>query len=315
MKPSLDFSRVQQLTVDSGQSDQRLDNFLSRLLKRAPKSLIYRIIRRGEVRINGGRAKPTSRLRTGDVIRVPPVRLPSAGPVPISPEWVSKVGTWVVHESPDFLALNKPSGVAVHAGSGLSWGVIDLLRRWRPDEFLELVHRLDRGTSGCLLLARNRESLVRAGAWFAGDAVRKTYVALLDGRLPKPIVTCSEPLSRVAAGDGRREVRVDPAGKPAVSHFAELASSKSHTLASVRIDTGRTHQIRVHAATLGAPVAGDDKYGASGAPKSGRLLLHCYRLDVVEAALGICSPPPEDFCAAVDKRWVASELAGWRELI
>ncbi len=315
MNPTLDFSRVQQLTVDSEQSDQRLDNYLSRLLKRAPKSLIYRIIRRGEVRINGGRAKPASRLRAGDIIRIPPVRLPSDGPAPISQERVAQVSGWVVHDGADYLALNKPSGLAVHAGSGLSWGVIDLVRRWRPDAFLELVHRLDRGTSGCLLLAKSREALVQAGAWFAGDAVRKTYLVVLDGRLPEARLTCREPLVRVAAGDGRREVRVDPEGKPAVSHFTELATSGAQTLASVQIDTGRTHQIRVHAASLGAPVAGDQKYGSKAGCSPGRLLLHCHRLDIVEAALGICAPLPDDFCAAVDRLWAGSERNGWRELI
>ncbi len=303
MQPTADFSHVQQLTVSSEQAGQRLDNFLLRVLKRAPKSLIYRIIRRGEVRVNSGRAKPTSRLKAGDVIRVPPVRLGDDEPAIISADRAAQVGSWVLTETQDFVALNKPPGIAVHGGSGLSWGLIDLVRRWRPDDYLELVHRLDRNTSGCLLLARNLQALAQAGRWFAGDGVGKTYLTILQGELAGKSVSCRAPLSRVAAGDGRREVRVNEQGKSAVSHFTQLAQAGGHTLARVEIETGRTHQIRVHAASLGAPVLGDDKYGDRGIPamKVKRSMLHCHRLDIVEAALGICAPVPADFAALADQ--------------
>ncbi|MFK7954485.1 MAG: RluA family pseudouridine synthase [Lysobacterales bacterium] len=320
MSQPADFSRVQQLTVNSEQSGQRLDNFLSRVLKRAPKGLIYRIIRRGEVRVNGSRAKPVTRVTTGDIIRVPPVRLGDDEPAIFSQEKVDQLSQWVLTETDDFLAFNKPSGVAVHRGSGLNWGLIDLVRRWRPDAYLELVHRLDRQTSGCLLLARNREALARAGKWFAGDGVGKRYLALLDGQLENEQVTSSQPLSRVSAGDGRREVRADKDGKTAVSHFTRLAQANGCTLVSVTIETGRTHQIRVHAQGLGAPVIGDDKYGkrrqngqrGRNTNAANRTMLHCYRLDIAEAALGLCAPLPNDFSAAADR------LLGdpqWREII
>ncbi len=314
MSKPADFSRVQQLTVNSEQSGQRLDNFLSRLLKRAPKGLIYRIIRRGEVRVNGGRAKPVTRVNAGDVIRVPPVRLSDDEPAIISQQKIDQVDQWVLTETDDYLAFNKPSGVAVHRGSGLNWGLIDLVRRWRPDAYLELVHRLDRQTSGCLLLAKNRQALAQAGSWFAGDGVRKSYLALLDGQLTNTEITANQPLSRVAAGDGRREVRADDDGKVAVSHFTQLAQANDCTLVRVAIETGRTHQIRVHAQGLGASVVGDDKYGTrkKGQHSAKRTMLHCYRLDMVDGALGLCAPLPEDFSSTADRLLGSQD---WRDLI
>ncbi|MEM9532514.1 MAG: RluA family pseudouridine synthase [Pseudomonadota bacterium] len=308
-----DFSQVQQLTVGSEEDGQRLDNYLSRVLKRAPKALVYRIIRRGEVRVNGGRAKPGSRLKSGDRVRIPPVKINTAGPAPVPPAVIAGLDSCIIFEDRHYLVLNKAPGLAVHGGSGLSWGLIDAVRQWRPGSFLELVHRLDRGTSGCLILARSREALLEAGRWFAEGKVVKSYRALLQGRLAEPRVTCSAGLERVTAGDGRREVRVSDAGKAARSHFYRLCETDGITLARVEIETGRTHQIRAHAASLGAPLLGDSKYGARPTPdlRQEWPLLHCYELRYTPGGLDARAPLSAAFITACDTLFGASR-DGWR---
>ncbi|WP_295362507.1 RluA family pseudouridine synthase [Arenimonas sp.] len=263
---------VRLVRVPADRDGQRLDNFLLLQLKGAPRSLVYKLVRSGQVRINGKRAKADSRLAGGDEVRIPPVRLEAPGEARTPPKgMLERLAASIVFEDKAILALNKPSGIATHGGSGISFGVIEALRALRLDEPLELVHRLDRDTSGVLVLAKKRsallelQALMRAGEDDEGPA--KRYLALLVGRVPNGTLTVDAPLQKSVLQGGERMVRVDPSGKPSTSHFKVLERRGGHSFCEVRIETGRTHQIRVHAAHLGHPVAGDEKYGDREANK------------------------------------------------
>ena len=263
---------VRLVRVPEDRDGQRLDNFLLLQLKGAPRSLVYKLVRSGQVRINGKRAKADSRLSGGDEVRSPPVRLAEAGEVRTPPKgMLERLAASIVFEDKALLAINKPSGIATHGGSGISFGVIEALRAMRPGEPLELVHRLDRDTSGVLVLAKKRsallelQALMRAGEDDEGPS--KRYLALLVGRVPNGTLTVDAPLQKSVLQGGERMVRVDASGKPSVSHVKVLERRGGHSFCEVRIETGRTHQIRVHAAHLGHPVAGDEKYGDREANK------------------------------------------------
>lgn len=256
---------VRHLTITEGSDGQRIDNFLARELKGVPRSRVYRLLRKGEVRINGKRAQPTARLRLGDQVRLPPVRLESAseGPVAVPPGLADRLSASIVHEDTGLLVLNKPSGIAVHGGSGLRFGLIETLRQLRPDDrFLELVHRLDRETSGVLLVARKRSELRMLHALLRDGRVRKSYLALVAGRLPRGPLPVEVPLDRSAKAGGG-SVRAHAEGKASRTVFRRLRVFRNPdcSLAEVEIDTGRTHQIRVHGAHVGHPVVGDATYG------------------------------------------------------
>jgi 23S rRNA pseudouridine955/2504/2580 synthase len=259
---------VRTVTVSDDRDGQRLDNFLLGQLKGAPRSLIYKLVRSGQVRINGKRAKPDSRLDGGDIVRIPPVTLgapPDHGEA--APALLERLSAAIVFEDDRLLALNKPSGVASHGGSGISFGAIEALRQLRPQQSLELVHRLDRDTSGLLIVAKKRAALIELQALMREDAetrsagIRKRYLALLVGRLAGETFTVDAPLEVGLRQGGERHVRVGQGGKESVTHFHLIERRGGHSYVDVRIDTGRTHQIRVHAAHLGHPVAGDEKYG------------------------------------------------------
>ena len=256
-------SGVRQLEIAPDDQGQRVDNFLLRELKSVPRSRVYRILRRGEVRVNGKRVKPEYRLVAGDRLRVPPVRIdvqPKERRVPDS--LLETVRSAIVHEDRELLVVNKPAGLAVHGGSGLDFGVIEVLRADRPNESLELVHRLDRETSGCLLVARRRSSLRALHALLREGRVEKRYLALLAGQWPHGKARIDVPLKTRQLQGGERIVRAQAGGKEAVSVFAPIEFyGKRATLVEVDLKTGRTHQIRVHAAHSGHPVAGDQKYG------------------------------------------------------
>ena len=259
---------VRSVTVSDDREGQRLDNFLLGQLKGAPRSLIYKLVRSGQVRINGKRAKPDSRLDGGDIVRIPPVTLgPPADRGEAAPALLERLAASIVFEDERLLALNKPSGVASHGGSGISFGAIEALRQLRPQQSLELVHRLDRDTSGLLIVAKKRAALVELQALMREDSetrssgIRKKYLALLVGRLAGENFTVDAPLEVGLRQGGERHVRVGQGGRESVSHFHLIERRGGHSYVDVRIDTGRTHQIRVHAAHLGHPVAGDDKYG------------------------------------------------------
>ena len=252
--------------ISDDREGQRLDNFLLGHLKGAPRSLVYKLVRSGQVRVNGGRVKADRRLEGGDEVRIPPVRLDAPGDTRPPPKgMLDRLAASIVFEDARILAVNKPSGVATHGGSGISHGLIESMRALRPGEPLELVHRLDRDTSGVLVLAKKRSALLELQALMRGgeddEGPGKQYLALLVGRMPNGAMTVDAPLQKSVLQGGERSVRVDPSGKPSVSHFRVLERRGGHSFCEVRIETGRTHQIRVHAAHLGHAVAGDDKYG------------------------------------------------------
>jgi len=304
---------VRVVEIDAERAGQRLDNFLLGQLKGAPRSLIYRILRTGQVRVNGRRAKPDQRLEDGDSVRIPPVRLTDSrddAPGP-SPKQVAAIEQAVVFEDDWLLALSKPSGIAAHGGSGVRFGAIELIRAARPKASLELVHRLDRDTSGLLMIAKKRTALLQLQALMREGGITKQYLALLVGRLQGERFTVDLPLERGKQG-GERMVRVGDDGKDSVSHFKLLERRGGHSYVEVRIDTGRTHQIRVHAAHLGHPVAGDDKYGDREInkrlrEKTGlkRLFLHAasleFSLDDGRRPYLLNAPLPDDLNDALDR--------------
>lgn len=278
------------VTVEEGEADRRLDNFLITRLKGVPRAHVYRLIRSGQVRVNSRRAGPHQRLEPGDKVRIPPVRsAPGTEGRTLRPGDAAWVESRILYEDDDLLVLDKPSGLASHGGSGVSLGAIELLRAARPGEHaLGLAHRLDRDTSGCLVIARRHSSLRRLQAQFREGTVEKTYLALLLGRLGAPEVTVDAPLLTTERRGGERHVRVEAEGKAAETRFALAESLPEATLARVTLLTGRTHQIRVHAAHLGLPVAGDTRYGPGEEPLARRIGLH--RLFLHAAAVGFGSP-------------------------
>jgi 23S rRNA pseudouridine955/2504/2580 synthase len=257
---------VRQIEVDPEGAGTRLDQFLLRLLPSVPRSRVFRIVRKGEVRVNGKRASPEQRLLERDIVRVPPVRIEEA-PAPGEPARVpsrarESIQAAIITEDDRLIVLDKPAGVAVHGGSGLSFGVIEALRAMRPKEDLELVHRLDRDTSGCLLVARRRSALRTLHELLREGLVEKRYLALVKGHWNLGHTKIDAPLRTDIRVGGERTVKVDASGKEALSEFKPIQwFGKIATLLDVSLHTGRTHQIRVHAAHAGHPVAGDVKYG------------------------------------------------------
>lgn len=332
--PAAPLPQVKTLTIDEDDAGQRLDNFLMRQLKGVPKTHIYRIIRSGEVRVNKGRAAAETRLAGGDVVRLPPVRVSeraadkaqamaeqAAGPAPAR-EFA------VLFEDEHLIAINKPAGVAVHGGSGVSFGVIEQLRMARPQaKFLELVHRLDRETSGILLVAKKRSALNKLQDQFRDRETGKTYLALVLGQWPANKKVLDKPLHKYLLADGERRVKVvakdDPDGMPSLTLVKVRGRSganptaasgtpdggRGYSLLEVTIKTGRTHQIRVHLASEGMPIAGDDKYGdfdcnkalaraGAGQVPLKRMFLHAWRLRFSHPASGeplelLAELPPE----------------------
>jgi len=287
--------QVQMLTVDEDSDGQRLDNYLLRRLKGVPKTHVYRVIRSGEVRVNKGRAAADTRVASGDLIRVPPVRLPApadAGEAAPPREFP------ILFEDEHLLVVDKPAGTAVHGGSGVSFGVIEQLRRARPQaKFLELVHRLDRDTSGVLLLAKKRSALTALQDQFRARETGKTYSALVIGAWPAKLKVIDEPLHKYLDAGGERRVRVvapeSQDGRRSITLVKVVKGFSGFTLLDVTIKTGRTHQIRVHLAHAGHPIVGDDKYGDFAVNKAfarerrfGRMFLHARQLAFDHPATG-----------------------------
>jgi 23S rRNA pseudouridine955/2504/2580 synthase len=256
-------SAVEHRTITADEAGQRIDNFLMRHFKTVPRSRVYRLLRKGEVRVNRKRALAEYRLAAGDELRLPPVRI-DAGDQPVRPSTslLELIEAAVIFQDKHLLVLDKPAGVAVHGGSGMSYGIIEALRASRPRETLELVHRLDRDTSGCLLVARDRATLTALHALIRHGGMHKTYLALVSGSWQLGTKRIDAPLATDNRQHGERHVRVAPAGKDSVSVFKPVQFFGSlATLMEVDIPTGRTHQIRVHASFAGHPLLGDDKYG------------------------------------------------------
>ncbi len=253
---------VQWVDISAEEAGQRIDNFLLRVLKGVPKSRVYRLLRKGEVRVNRSRAKPEYRLQSGDQVRIPPVRVSPDNPASPAPGAISRLARSIIYEDDRLLVLDKPAGMAVHGGSGLSFGVIEALRALRPDApFLELVHRLDRDTSGCLLIAKRRSELRTLHELLRNGQVEKRYLLLALGDWRQGPFKIDAPLLKNLLQGGERVVHVDPAGKASRTRFRCLESYPGASLMEAQLDTGRTHQIRVHAAYAGHPLAGDPKYG------------------------------------------------------
>jgi len=253
-------SRVRYITIDENSIDQRIDNFLMRELNKVPRSVIYRILRKGEVRVNKKRIKQTYRLQLGDIVRIPPVEVAAKTvitPVKAKFEWLEQQ---VLYEDVGMLVLNKPAGLAVHGGSGINCGLIEALRVVREDKNLELVHRLDRGTSGCIMIAKKRSVLRELHAALRDHQIAKTYQAIVLGNWSASCNKIDVPLKKNVLQSGERIVRVDPDGKEAITTFKILKRFSAFTLIEARLKTGRTHQIRVHTKHAGHSIIGDDKY-------------------------------------------------------
>ena len=303
-------SRVRQVSVSADEAGQRIDNFLSRHLKGVPRSHIYRILRRGEVRVNRGRIRPQYKVRAGDTVRIPPVRLgPVRAQVPAADRLPAITGH-ILYEDSRLLVLNKPAGIAVHGGSGLSYGVIEALRALRPDApYLELVHRLDRETSGCLMIARRRSALRDLHRQLREGRVSKHYLALVRGVVEGPR-RVDAPLRKNQVQGGERIVRVQSDGKPAATLFRPVSRHGDATLVEAVLETGRTHQIRVHAAHVGHPLAGDDKYGDAAFSRVMRthgllrMFLHAHMLEFANPASGepvnVSAPLDDELKAVLD---------------
>ena len=304
---------VRHVTAGPREDGQRIDNFLLRELPGVPKSHVYRLLRSGQVRINGGRAKPERKLVSGDDIRIPPVRAVEKGEAVRPPDEVlNRLREAIVHEDEHYLALDKPAGYASHGGSGLAYGVIEAVRAWGKYEFVDLCHRLDRDTSGILLLAKSRSALLRAQRAFKEGTTEKRYFALLTGRWKGEDRDVDAALVKNSLASGERYTEVDEEdGKPSHSRFSPQARYRDATLCEVQIFSGRTHQIRVHALALGHSVAGDRKYGERGHDKLirdlglSRMFLHSHLLRLqAEGAfprLILSAPMPDDLRAVLAK--------------
>jgi 23S rRNA pseudouridine955/2504/2580 synthase len=300
-----DLSKARATTLEVGEeaAAQRIDNFLLRHLKGVPKSHVYRVLRSGEVRVNSGRVKPEYRLQPGDRVRVPPIRTASKA-APAKP-----LEFPIVYEDPALLVVDKPAGVAVHGGSGVSFGVIEALRAARPQaKMLELAHRLDRDTSGLLIVAKKRSALVELHRMLRDGEVDKIYLAVAKGGLESR--TLSHPLHKYVNAKGERRVSVKEGGKTAETRVTRLKASAQFSFLEIRLLTGRTHQIRVHLAHAGHPVLGDDKYGDfelnHRLQKQGvrRLFLHASRLafahPLSRERIDLKSPLPAEMKKFVD---------------
>ena len=304
-----DLSKARATTLEVGEeaAAQRIDNFLLRHLKGVPKSHVYRVLRSGEVRVNSGRVKPEYRLRPGDRVRVPPIRVsqqekPKAKPAEFP----------VVHEDAALLVVDKPAGVAVHGGSGVSFGVIESLRASRPQaKVLELAHRLDRDTSGLLIVAKKRSALVELHRMLREGEVEKVYLSVARGHWEGATRELRESLHKYVDAKGERRVAVQAGGMNAITRVKRIRANENFSLLEVRLMTGRTHQIRVHLAHAGHPVLGDSKYGDFDLnrrlEKEGvrRLFLHATRLafchPLTKEKLELRSPLPADMTAFVDR--------------
>lgn len=293
-------------TVTDEDSGQRLDNFLFRQFRSIPKSRIYRAMRHGEVRVNKKRVKPDQRIEAGDVVRIPPLHVPQeAVKKPVADSWLQQLEQAILFENNDLLIVNKPSGIAVHGGSGVDYGLIEAMRKLRPDSRrLELAHRLDRDTSGCTIIAKKSSILRAIHQQLRDKMVAKTYMALVRGQWPASKVKVDAPLERYLLQNGERRVKTSDAGKESLTRFSIVESFSAATLIQAMPITGRTHQIRVHALEAGFPLCGDDKYGNKDDDawmKSiglKRLFLHAsevrFTLPLYDQPVHVQAPLPDD---------------------
>lgn len=277
---------VQFISLSEEESGQRLDNFLLRTLSGVPKTRIYKAIRKGEVRVNKGRAKPETKLASGDMIRIPPLDVAEVSePAAIPDRWFKRIANSIVYDDKNLIVLNKPTGLAVHGGSGVTFGLIESLRQIFPNQrYLELVHRLDRDTSGLIMVAKRAATLRELHQLLRGDGVDKRYLALVHGKWPAHRVRVEASLAKSGLSSGERVVRVSAEGRRSVTDFRVVERFSGATLIEAKPITGRTHQIRVHAQHAGHPIMGDPKYASEDqllfARSTGlkRLFLHAHQL-------------------------------------
>ena len=298
---------VSLVEITAAQLGQRLDNFLLKQLGNLPRNRIYRIIRKGEVRVNKKRIKPDYKLQIGDLVRIPPVRLETELQDKSKPpkHLQERLEQTILYENDHILVIDKPAGLAVHAGSGVDYGVIDAMRLLRPADDIELVHRLDRDTSGCLLLARHRQALLAMQVVLQDRSMGKKYNAVVKGCWPRELTEIRYALEKIHLSNGERRMRVDSGGKQALSRIRLLHSGALFSLIQVELVTGRTHQIRVHCQAEGHEIAGDDKYGDTefnrAMRKRGirRLMLHASSLELPQGKytpeVVINAPLPAEF--------------------
>jgi 23S rRNA pseudouridine955/2504/2580 synthase len=292
---------VRHVTVSTNRAGQRLDNFLMTELGAVPRGLVYRLVRTGQVRVNGSRAKPMKKLKQGDDVRIPPVARDAPKSRKVPDGMVERIRTCMIHETDDLLVIDKPAGVAVQAGSGLNWGLMDVLSElgegYRP------VHRLDRATSGVLVVARHHRAARELQAAFAGHDVEKRYLALLSGELAEDRVTVDAPLKKIRDGSGQHRVIAADDGQQACSHFKVLERVGGFSYVEVEIETGRTHQIRAHARSIGHALAGDERYNEASPPAGlSRLFLHAHYLKLPWPAEQMFSAPlPAELSTVLDR--------------
>ena len=276
------------IEISAAQLNQRLDNFLFKQFGTVPRTRIYRIIRKGEVRVNKKRCKPDYKLQIGDQVRIPPLQIASekTGRLQPSKRLLAELSEAIIYENKHILILNKPAGLAVHSGSGIDYGVIDAMRLLRAGEEIELVHRLDRDTSGCLLFARHRQSLLAMQTMLQDKSLRKNYCAAVKGSWPRELTDIKLALKKINLSNGERRMRVDETGKPAHSRVEVMQTGDQFSIIRVELITGRTHQIRVHCQAEGHEIAGDDKYGDAEFNRAMRqrkvrgLMLHAASLEL-----------------------------------
>lgn len=304
-------SSVSWVDVNEDNDGQRLDNFLITRLKGVPKSRIYRLLRKGEVRVNKGRKKPEYRLKAGDQVRIPPISLAERVASKTNPASLGWLEERIIHEDKQVIVINKPSGMAVHGGSGISLGLIEAMRLLRGhDRFLELVHRLDRDTSGCIILAKKRSALVSLHAQLQEHKIDKRYLALIKGGWQGGSKKITASLRRTSGPSGERMVMVSDAGKSATSILNPKQAYRGFTLVEINLKTGRTHQARVHCAHISQPIAGDGRYGDPLSNKSlaklglKRLFLHAASIEFTNnenKKIKICVPLSDELKKVLEK--------------
>jgi len=304
--------KVRYVDVSADEAGQRIDNFLARHLRGVPRSVIYRVLRRGEVRVNSGRIRPHYKLKAGDSVRIPPLRVDPGPQTTVAGKRLPRIEDSIVFENPRLLVIDKPSGVAVHGGSGISHGVIEALRAQRPGApFLELVHRLDRDTSGCLIIAKRRSALRALHEQLRLGSMQKRYLALLSGAWPGGSRRVQAALRKNRLQGGERVVRIDAEGKQAETVFHPVSGYGVASLVDIELKTGRTHQIRVHAAHIGQPLAGDEKYGDPEFNRRmktlglRRLFLHAHMIEFIDPGtddvINISAPLPDELKQVLDR--------------
>ena len=298
---------VEVIEITSAQVNQRVDNFLLKTLKNIPRTRIYRIIRKGEVRVNKKRIKPDYKLKIGDLLRIPPLRVDESKTREkvILDRYLQNLESRILFENKHLVVIDKPSGLAVHSGSGVDFGVIDVMRKLRSESEMELVHRLDRDTSGCLLLAKHRQSLLTVQRCVQNKSLMKYYVAVVKGHWPEDLTEVNHRLKKMHLPNGERRVYVDSSGQKASTRFVSIQSGDVFSQLGIQLITGRTHQIRVHCQAEGHELAGDNKYGDRDFNRTmkkrgmNRLMLHASRLELpatdYNEEVVINAPLPEAF--------------------